>query len=347
MKTARVLVLVAFSACAFGQSFNLHFSVSPGPSSGYAAAGRAGLWNTLRGDEGVYYPLTDVDGLPTVVRMRNAGGPFLIDENHPATAGDLEALLDHYRATRSVVETCLRFENLQNGAYQVIAYAWLPLAPSLRNRVLVDESTEAPQMIGGDFPGGLQFGVTHAVFIANVTAGVLNVHSGLAAPSQPVSALNGVQLRRPGPLDGNVGMGQGGPFDTLTINGSPRTVRLVVGQALTLAIAQPPTTGMPSGFLLFGMIGVPGPSDTTVLPLGMGTMAFPPCVLAPQDPRLFSLANSFALGLCGGSIPASRAPWTLALPGGLPVPVQLTLQGVIEETPGIFRVSNAVTLDVR
>jgi hypothetical protein len=161
-----------------------------------------------------------------------------------------------------------------------------------------------------------------------------------------VSALNGVQLRRLGPLDGNVGLGLGGPYDTLTINGSPRTVRLAPGQPLTLAMTQPPTSASPSGFLLFGMIGVPGPADATTLPLGIGVMAFPPCVLAPGDPRLFNLANSFGPGPCGPSIPASRAPWTLALPTGLPV-VQLTLQGVIEETAGTFRVTNGLTCDVR
>ena len=148
---------------------------------------------------------------------------------------------------------------------------------------------------------------------------------------------------------GNVGLGLGGPFDLLTINGSAglpaRRVDVGLGSPITISVAQPPTNPLPSAFAVIGYIGVPTPADAYTLPFGIGTLCFPAPQLFPATPGLFTLTNNFGPepGQLVGSNPA---PWSFTA-AGLPFAFQFTLQGVIQQDPGTVRVMNGVIVNVQ
>lgn len=346
--TKALAVILAVAGAAAGQSFNVNVTNGAGPASTYGAAGLPGAWNAVPFVPNVMYPLAGLDGGATSVSVRNIGGTSLLSSNNPGTAGNDEVLLDSYRATFNAVETCLRFFNLQSGVYQIITYAWLPTDPLHTSRVACDESANPPQFIGGAWPGGFVLGTTHAVHIGSPINGEMNVHSGLSGGTATVAAFNGIQLRLLTAWDGNVGLGTGGPFDLLTVNGSTggvgRTVTLGIASPVTISLATAPGGLTPAPFLLFGTMGQPAPSSVYTLPIGIGQSCFPPCTLAPATPGLFTLASTFGPDPCGVLFPAPSAPWSVAAPSGPPFPFTCTLQGVIAQAVGSYAVSNALTV---
>lgn len=139
------------------------------------------------------------------------------------------------------------------------------------------------------------------------------------------------------------------PSPLLRINGSSGgttgRVDVAAGAAIGISMAQPVTNPGPAGFLLFGLIGVPGPLDATAVP-PLGTMCFMPCGLGPVNPALFMLADTFNTGLCTTTVlAATPTPWSISLPG-FPFPIQFTLQGVIAATPTAFALTNAVIVNI-
>ena len=151
---------------------------------------------------------------------------------------------------------------------------------------------------------------------------------------------------------GNVGSGSGGPFDVLTVNGSTggfsRRVNAGLNQSLTFALSTPPGNG-PSNFAVFGLIGIPSPASSVALPLAIGDALFVPCPLDPFNPALFTLADNFPIGACPPYLPSSTTPWSLTVPGGVPVPVDVTLQAIVEDVtmPSAYAVTNGVILRVQ
>ena len=175
--------------------------------------------------------------------------------------------------------------------------------------------------------------------------GTLGGNASLVASTAPVAPQGSI-----GPCaGGNVGIGLGGPFDLLTINGSAglpaRRVDVGIGLPITIAVAQPPTNPLASSFALIGFIGVPTPADAYTLPFGIGTLCFPAPQLNPSYPGLFTLTNNFGPepGQLVGSNPA---PWSFTA-AGLPFAFQFTLQGVIQQDPGTVRVMNGVIVNVQ
>ena len=151
---------------------------------------------------------------------------------------------------------------------------------------------------------------------------------------------------------GNHGTAVGGPFPTLYINGSDggfvHRVDVAPGASITVMVDQPSFSAAPAPFIVCGFIGVPTAADVTLLPGTLGTMVFPPVVLAPANPLLFTLVDG--LGLGAALIPGgSSAPWLLSLPTGSPAAMQLTLQVVqVDVTnPAGIAVGNAVILNVQ
>lgn len=149
---------------------------------------------------------------------------------------------------------------------------------------------------------------------------------------------------------GNIGLGAGGPFDVLSINGSAGSplhrVDVPVNTTITISVAQPPTTAAPAAFVLFGLLGVPGQIDSTVLPLGIGTMCFVPYTLNPTYPGVFQVATTYDPDP-NSLVPGSLTPWTYTKASGLHLPFQVTFQGVIvETTPFSIRVTNGVLLNI-
>ncbi|HGY90312.1 MAG TPA: hypothetical protein ENK43_03965 [Planctomycetes bacterium] len=154
-------------------------------------------------------------------------------------------------------------------------------------------------------------------------------------------------------MGGNAAAATGNPVDLLFVNGSSggsiRQVDLAVGATFTVSMIQPP--GMLSGapFVIFGLVGPPPLVATTSLPFGLGNMAFPPCFLLPGYSSItFTLASTSPTpGPCFPLLPAQPTPWTSPPSPAIPVPLTLTFQGVVEETPGAFAVTNGVVVDVR
>jgi hypothetical protein len=206
------VVLLAITAPASAQSLNVSFTAGSGPSSGYAAAGGAGVWNAVTGVAGPSYNLVGIDGSPSGVAMTQSPTTTLITATDASVSGDDATLLDHGLVTTGA-ETCLSFNGFQPGSYEVLIYAWLPGQPTVKSRTRQDE---APMTIdvGGAWTGAHVAGVTYARYVVDVGSdGILPAHSGLA-PSAPSAALNGVQIRPlasagvdAGPRDGAGGGG--------------------------------------------------------------------------------------------------------------------------------------------
>jgi hypothetical protein len=150
---------------------------------------------------------------------------------------------------------------------------------------------------------------------------------------------------------GNVGVGAGGPFENLRINGTAggrdRHVTVGLNQPFTISVTQPPTNPLPSDSILFGQLGIPNPLvDATVLPYGIGTSCIRVCALFPTATDLFFVANSYGVAMCGPPLLSSTpAPWT-SPPLSLPFAVTATIQGVIIQNLPTVRVTNGIVLTV-
>ncbi|MCU0866684.1 MAG: IPT/TIG domain-containing protein [Planctomycetes bacterium] len=127
---------------------------------------------------------------------------------------------------------------------------------------------------------------------------------------------------------GNVGVGSGGPYDLLTINGSAggffRTTQLAIADPFTIGIAPPP--GVASApYALVATIGLA--DGTTVTPTPYGTACFP-------------LALAIDLG-------NPLAPHSVAIPPGIVLPFPLTLQALMAPdaaNPSLVQLTNAIGL---
>jgi len=167
-------------------------------------------------------------------------------------------------------------------------------------------------------------------------AGAVYIISGLAPP--------------PG-VAGNVGLFAAFPETVLTLNGSAGGVSLRVpvglGQPFNIGMGQPSTLATPAGFTLFAEVGLP--SAVTVYPTIFGNFSITPQPAAPSNPFLFHIADS--LGFGNPIVAATPAPWSVTVPSGLPHPLLVTFQGLIEDMavpfPGNLAITNTVILDVR
>jgi len=195
---------------AAAQSFNIDFGqADQGPPSSYAAAGQAGYWNSLplphTSPSGGPSPfdvfLRDLNGDLTNVRLHQFGGTEIIEAvlaGPTPPSGNDALLLKDALITHSIpVKTCLFFNNLLPGLYEVTTYAWTPNQPEVTNIVFHD-FTPGVHETTGDWPGQHVEGVTYTRHYVNVTTGFMGPHEGLPNDGDPIigSALNGIQLRR-------------------------------------------------------------------------------------------------------------------------------------------------------
>ncbi len=145
---------------------------------------------------------------------------------------------------------------------------------------------------------------------------------------------------------GSVGVGAGGPYDVLVLNGSTgapsRVVDLSLGTAFTLAMLQPPTNPFPAPFAVGAFIGLPGADEITPLPFGLGNACIP---ALPGYPGYFVLTNSF-VPPPNGPVTSTPTPWSWSHPGPA-FPFTITFQGVIQGTPALIQLTNAVALRVQ
>ncbi|HWL92892.1 MAG TPA: hypothetical protein VNT79_05105 [Phycisphaerae bacterium] len=174
------------------------------PTSIYAAAGLPGYWNAMTAANGTTtFNLKNLAGVSTPVRLYQYGGTQLMHINDPLTSGDDQTLMDHFLVTYTPsLETCLFFNDLQNGVYEVLTYGWMPRNPGIMAYTSSDEEPGYPhEIVGGAWPGGHQELVTysrHYCIVGPPVNGRLRVHSGIVpgAPAANGAAMNGVQIRK-------------------------------------------------------------------------------------------------------------------------------------------------------
>ncbi len=196
-----LLIFTVTAVPATGQSLNIDFGQpEDGPSSSYAAAGLPGHWNSILGAHGTTTTdLINLQGTPTSVSVRQIGGLDTLSDFDPATDDNDALLMDDYLVTfDSVLESCLFFENLAPGNYEILIYARMPAQPDVFGFTFVDQEPGVPHYeVGGVWPGGHQELITFSRHFATVgPEGNLEMHSGVVPGANPAlgAALNGVQL---------------------------------------------------------------------------------------------------------------------------------------------------------
>ncbi|HTF87150.1 MAG TPA: hypothetical protein VK843_01990 [Planctomycetota bacterium] len=185
--SALALVTVLAST-ASAQGINIDIgSFSGAPSSGYgAAAGQAGTWNMLT--SAATTPLTDIGGNSTTATVTSSVSVnFAFGFNNLGTSGDDELLMDDGHDGNMTMD----FAGLANGDYDVYTYAWAPDSATYFSNVAVPGSPDPMQAVGGNWPGTLTQGITHAKHHITVTSGTLQVVITL---STGFTTVNGIQL---------------------------------------------------------------------------------------------------------------------------------------------------------
>ena len=225
------------------------------------------------------------------------------------------------------------------GAVEVYSGATLQLLARMVSPVADNAFGWSVAFVGdltGDGRAELAVGAPTETAAGVAAAGAVYIYSGLEPP--------------PGVV-GNVGLPLTGPEAVLTINassgGSAHRVTVGLGQPFTLGMAQPTTLSAPAGFSLFAAVGLP--TALTVLPTVFGDFSIIPQPAAPANPLLFHVADS--LGFGNPIVAATPAPWSLTVSPGLPQPLLLTFQGLIDHMtvpfPSNLAITNAVILDVQ
>lgn len=212
MKTWKLFLAVLSLAVgsAFGQSFNVDIGTNgTGPTSDYGAAGLPGFWNSIRAEHisanpGPHpndYFLKDIAGTNTNVRVHQFGGMGFIDVSDPSISGNDAKLLGDAILTHSVpLKSCLYFNNLAPGLYEVLTYAWMPNHPEV-DSVVFHDFTPGTHLVGGPWNGEHEEGVTFARHLVTVTTGFMGPHAGLPNGGNTAigGPLNGMQLHLVGP----------------------------------------------------------------------------------------------------------------------------------------------------
>ncbi|MFY9345828.1 MAG: IPT/TIG domain-containing protein [Planctomycetota bacterium] len=219
-------------------------------------------------------------------------------------------------------------QDLSNGALQRIRVAYNPGTLTIYINNLVTPAMTVPftfetggtQLSGGN-TGGLGLGGINAYvgFTSSTTNGVTTQNATLRAWSW-------TSFFQPPPCYvGNVGVGAGGPYDVLQVNGGIggffRVAQLKVADPFSIGLIPPP--GQPnSPFVLMATLGIATAATVTTTP--WGDLCFPPLVID-----------------IGGAL----APYTLNVPGGIFLTLPLTLQAVMMPNPllpAVLQLTNAV-----
>ncbi len=189
-------------AAAGGQSLNVDVGdAGSGPPASYAAAGRAGVWNSMLAAHGTTEGgVVDLNGNPTPVTLTQIGGLELLTDADPGVTGDHALLMDDFLITYDpVLESCIFLDHLEPGTYEVLLYARMP-DPAVFSYADVDQEPGNPHVIvGGAWPGGHQELISYSRHLAIVGAGGdLDLHSGIVPAADPAlgAALGGLQLLR-------------------------------------------------------------------------------------------------------------------------------------------------------
>ena len=149
--------------------------------------------------------------------------------------------------------------------------------------------------------------------------------------------------------------------DVLFVNGTAgngsRVVSVAVGQPIEVRFGPAPMGPDPANYAFWMWRGLPSnPSPLDVGGIVLGCTANPTPLNGAATPQPFrcrigGLGPEFSSGIGHVFQTPSRAPWTLARRQGFDHPIDLTLQGVLDDnqTTSLIRLSvtNAVILRVR
>jgi hypothetical protein len=182
--------VAAAPVTARAQSFNVDCGAEYGepPASYGGAAAQPGFWNRNPGNSSDPLPIQDLAGGVTAVTLTPGlpVGPASFE--NPGPSGGDAALLNDYLDLHSSPQF-FTFSGLAAGVYTVYTYAWAPDVPTTRTTVVVNDSE--PVLVGGDWPGVQQEGVTFARQDVTVGDGE-DVVVFMHAPSN--GTLNGFQF---------------------------------------------------------------------------------------------------------------------------------------------------------
>lgn len=207
MRIALLVVTLLGGQAALGQAINIDLGhPGEGPSAGYRGAGLPGVWNTIEAtDPQIEYALVDIHGNPTAAIVDQFGGTEILEsplDQVGDPAGDDASLLGDALITHTTIESCLFFNGLENGWYEVITYAWMPEQPSIRANVHIDTNPTFT-LVGGPWLGQHRERITYARHLVEVTNGFLGPHSGVPSGGdfEIGAALNAIQIQplRPRP----------------------------------------------------------------------------------------------------------------------------------------------------
>ncbi len=191
-------VVSLFSATVSAQSFNIDVGdntiLAPVPASTYVgAANQPGTWNAC------IHPYTtslvDLSGSPTgVMTSSDVSSSFLYLPSALPTGDDRSLMIDIQTFGGSISQTVhWTFSGLQDGNYLVYTYAWAPENGGTMTTITVDNSTDAPQPVGGIWNGGPHVqNSTYSLHHVAVSGGALTLRGDNAPGS--AGSINGFQL---------------------------------------------------------------------------------------------------------------------------------------------------------
>jgi len=211
MNLTSIITLGAIAVTALpasAQSFNVEFGIAgTAPDASYAGAGEAGVWNSFDSMTPVQrYPIVGLDGNPIAADIMNIGFDVIEASDIPTTSAGDEALLDDcFTSFNDPIDGCLFMRFLEPGEYRVIMYGIAPDDVSLLSRLRIDQNFEEPVMVGGDWSGDHELGVTYMTQLATVELdGRLDIHSGLPGGNLR-SVCNGIQvIQMPPPCQADI-----------------------------------------------------------------------------------------------------------------------------------------------
>jgi hypothetical protein len=200
-RTGIVAAMALTAGAARAQSINLDMVSRGGiPSVGYAAAGRAGVWNSFDLYDGTM-GVRDLNGGPTGVTVTVTNGPTHNQLLSDIMSGDDGALLEDWLSgPQGPAPITVRFDGLAPGSYRVLTYVWSAWngEPPYRPRVRVDESADPAQLCGLPWVGHHVLGGTYTEHLAVATDGRVTIR--IDEPLGRLRVVNGVQLVMvPGP----------------------------------------------------------------------------------------------------------------------------------------------------
>jgi hypothetical protein len=198
MRTFAALLVLVLPAAA--QSFNIDVGdntiLYPVPPDSYVAgAGQAGRWTAS------IFPynttLVNLDGTPSTVTTSSTSSSSYNHFPSTLTGDDRAFMVDIQNLPSIGGPWSWTFSGLTDGQYQLYTYAWAPENNGVTTTVTVPASTDGPQVVGGNWSGGLHvLGITYARHAVTVTGGTLFVE--VVGQSGSAGSVNGFQLVRMG-----------------------------------------------------------------------------------------------------------------------------------------------------